>query len=122
VANRTPDCRTCGICCSATADAPDAFVDVTKDDLQVLGVKRVRRLVVIDMDPRSTTGISLQVKQNRQGKFVCAALRGSIGGEGRCGCSIYQHRPEVCREFKVGSTACLTMRREYEEKTGRKLP
>jgi len=42
----------------------------------------------------------------------CAALVGEIGG--RAQCSVYAHRPLVCREFQPGSEDCLMVRRSFK--------
>ncbi len=38
----------------------------------------------------------------------CVALRGVMGGAVRC--SIYDRRPEICRQFEPGSGGCLEAR------------
>lgn len=38
----------------------------------------------------------------------CAALEGTLGLQANC--SVYHHRPLVCREFQAGSEDCLMVR------------
>ena len=42
----------------------------------------------------------------------CSALDGDIGS--RALCSVYEHRPLVCREFQSGSEDCLMVRRTFD--------
>jgi hypothetical protein len=41
---------------------------------------------------------------------VCVALHGPVGGS--CGCTIYERRPNNCRQFEVGSSLCEAARTE----------
>lgn len=82
------DCRTCGACCKGLEvdlgfgdDIPEALV---KDD----------RLF----------GLLMRTRKGR-----CIAFRGTIGEKARC--SIYEDRPQVCRDFEPGCDTCLYARR-----------
>jgi len=87
-------CNTCGACCRGLeVDAGEFGDDVpahlTKED-RLLGL----------------------VMRTRKGQ--CIALRGTIGVSTRC--SIYEDRPQVCRDFSPGCELCLVSR----EKAGLK--
>jgi Fe-S-cluster containining protein len=120
-----PDCLTCGACCSPWQDQ-DVFCDVTEQDLKRLPIAFVERHIG-GLDPFSMmaralsaqyvpyAAIATKVATQRSGPFkgsqivVCAALRGSIFGQ--CSCSVYEHRPKVCREqVKPGDRTCLDIR------------
>lgn len=51
----------------------------------------------------------LKTKRNVQGKTVCAAYKGTVGGQGSC--LIYENRPLVCRAFEPGAKECLDARK-----------
>lgn len=82
------DCRSCGACCK------DFVVDVHSTDEEV-----PEHMVKDDR----LFGMVMRTR-NRQ----CIALKGKIGCSVRC--SIYEHRPTVCQEFRPGSEQCLHAR------------
>jgi Fe-S-cluster containining protein len=89
------DCRRCGVCCHSDAEA---YVWVTGPDWERLGPDAARLAHFIG---------NRAFMRMRAGH--CAALearRASDGGtEFRC--SIYERRPEICRELGRGSPECL---------------
>ena len=89
----TLDCLSCGACC-AYSDSWPVFIG--------------------DGDG---AGIADELIDFDHGKMLChgkrcAALVGEIGG--RAQCSVYAHRPLVCREFQPGSEDCLMVRRSFK--------
>jgi len=42
------------------------------------------------------------------GRPTCVAFKGTVGGP--CGCSVYDARPDVCRQFEVGERLCREAR------------
>lgn len=86
------DCQGCGACCR------HAF------DLVPLG----RRELAARRHPELVEADGARLKLRRAGPR-CAALAGPP--EGPYACVIYDDRPRTCRDFTLGSAACLEARR-----------
>ena len=84
------DCLACGTCCFSTLDT---YVRVTGDDHARLG-EAADRLVVF-----SGNRAYMRMEGGR-----CAAL--AVEGE-RFVCTVYEARPETCRDLARGSPECL---------------
>jgi Fe-S-cluster containining protein len=88
------DCRTCGACCSYSAEWPrfslegDAALALIPPDY-------------VD-DPRGR----MRGDGNR-----CSALVGEVGAQ--TACAVYAVRPEVCRACEPGDEACRMARRRF---------
>jgi len=112
------DCQRCGACCAAPfwtntiADFDDRG-DFRR--LKKLPIATQRRIVSVTVIPAQ---VSTRSKKDRHGNVVCAALRGAVNNDperpSQCSCSIYEHRPRVCRLFKPGCGLCLDARRDFE--------
>jgi Fe-S-cluster containining protein len=100
-AREIPDCRTCGACCYGD----EMWIHVMADDDERLGEAKVRHLTVLTQHGRGYFARSMKMVGGR-----CAAFRDTLG-DGHCGCSIYDVRPGICREFAAGSTDCHAARR-----------
>lgn len=91
-----PECLNCGACCFSKADD---YVAVTGDDWSRLGAAAERWAVF---------GNNRAFMRMEHGH--CAALRlesaVETGGVGRFVCSIYETRPQVCRDLARGSGEC----------------
>lgn len=125
------DCRSCGVCCITLRRDQEAFCDVEAADLVRLDKRWARKnvmsfshfdqlLAAIDGDP-NMPGMALKTKWERTkaGPFKnvsvnkCVALRGSVMH--RTSCSIYERRPNVCREaVKPGDQTCRWLRKEMK--------
>jgi len=86
------DCLACGACC-AYSDTWPAFIGAGDSD-----------------------GIPDELIDLEHGRMLChdlrcAALLGKIGSKAQC--SVYEHRPLVCREFQSGSEDCIMVRRSF---------
>ena len=104
------DCQSCGACCMAEGKDDDVYVDMTEADARRM-TQAFRQSAVVDR--RVETGdpwLSLRTKKDPQGNCVCIALGGTIGTQ--VACSIYERRPEGCREFQPGTECCHRARRE----------
>lgn len=91
-------CLTCGACC---ANFRVSFYWAEADPF--LG-----GAVPVELTERiSATRVAMQGTNGADPR--CVALEGNVG----CGvaCRIYDQRPSPCREFEVGSEACLRARR-----------
>jgi hypothetical protein len=44
------------------------------------------------------------------GRPTCVGFEGIVGGP--CGCSVYEDRPGVCRQFEVGEALCRQAREQ----------
>lgn len=71
-------CTQCGVCCDGMLFTQFEFEP--DEDVSVL----------------KATGLRvLQGAKNEQGCFPCTALKGTS-------CSVYEHRPRICRDFRCG--------------------
>ena len=102
--NTPTDCLGCGVCCFSTLDT---CVRVTGIDWERLGVETGRVAHFIG------NRAYMKIKDGR-----CAALeaRRMADGEAVFFCTVYQNRPQVCRDLARGSPAC---RGERATKAGR---
>jgi Fe-S-cluster containining protein len=100
------DCQTCGACCVAERDDP-TYPYVSPADVR-RSPPRFVRLHVINEHIATTPARQRVGPLRGTTACTCAALRGSVGH--RVSCSIYEHRPDVCRAFEPGSSACLAAR------------
>ncbi len=92
----TPDdCRRCGACCFSESPR---HARVTGDDHARLGDDAERFVVFLD-DNRAYMRLD-----DLRGQRACAAL--SLDAHGAFACSIYERRPQVCRDLERGSPAC----------------
>lgn len=127
----TPDCRTCGLCCVSPQDQ-EAFCDLDEEDEQRLGKSWVRRNVMrysfydsmMEMIQHGQAlppgAIKTRWKPVKAGPLkghqvcACVALRGSVMNQ--VSCSVYDRRPDTCREAVVpGGRTCKEIRRMYKE-------
>jgi Fe-S-cluster containining protein len=58
---------------------------------------------------RTEEVFQLGIRLTDAGRRICIAFEGEVGG--RCGCGIYEQRPDACRKFEAGSSLCLEARR-----------
>lgn len=95
-----PECTTCGVCCVFALIVPvshdesaniDPCVDILLDDIE-------EEIVIDRVLPRRSDG-------------RCIHLAGELGRS--IGCSIYEGRPQPCRDFDAGSDRCHEYRRMY---------
>lgn len=101
------DCRTCGACCAAP-DGETTFVAVDRVDLARLGPREAKRLVVLD--PTIPSGLAMAVTTpSGERRPRCACLEGALGA--RVTCTVYEVRPEACRDVQAGDAWCLESRR-----------
>lgn len=89
------DCMSCGACC-AWSDTWPEFGDDEEDPPE--------RMDAIPMDMVDCDHGRMKCDGDR-----CSALVGVIGVA--VSCSIYEHRPAVCRQFSPGSDGCRMVRR-----------
>jgi len=87
-------CRSCGACCSYSAEWPRFS---TEDDADL---DRIPRVLVDDEQVR------MRCNGNR-----CAALLGEVGVS--TSCAVYAVRPQVCRACLPGDEACQMARRRF---------
>jgi Fe-S-cluster containining protein len=87
-------CRSCGACCSYSADWPRFSLESEAQ------LDRIPAELVDDGQGR------MRCTGSR-----CAALRGVVGRS--TACAIYALRPDVCRACLPGDAACQTARRHF---------
>jgi Fe-S-cluster containining protein len=80
------------------------WIHVMAADDARLGDDNVRRLTVLTVHGQGYVARSMRMVGGR-----CVAYRDRLE-DGGCGCSIYQHRPEICEAFTAGSKDCLEAR------------
>lgn len=100
------DCMTCGACCAPKDQRKDTHPALEKEDVEQLPSVLRKSLVVNDGGQPY-----IKTKKGPDGKTVCAAFKGTVGG--RCKCGIYDKRPMVCRIFEKGSPECLDARANF---------
>ncbi|WP_152048225.1 YkgJ family cysteine cluster protein [Aureimonas psammosilenae] len=93
------DCQACGACCSFSADWPRFSTETEAE---------------IDNIPASM--ISKNLSGMRCNEARCCALTGVVGQN--TGCSIYRHRPAVCRTCVPGDAECILARSAFENLGG----
>ena len=126
------DCRSCGACCGApswndTIADYDFSVPADRRRAEALPASTRRRVLVTNsplvvlaemLAGDSVNTISTGSKEDKHGNVVCAALRGAINNDpkspSKCSCSIYEHRPRVCRLFPVGGYLCVAARNDSQ--------
>lgn len=127
-------CRSCGLCCVSPQDQ-DVYCDVDSEDIERLG-RRWSRLHVeltgcFDWLAHALSGdrlpfgaIRTETREVRTGPLrgyrvcACVALKGSVMH--RVGCTVYERRPQVCREaVHPGDRFCRQIRyRILEQASG----
>jgi Fe-S-cluster containining protein len=95
------DCQTCGACC----------VDFTGTHGYVrLAPREAPRFRRLGLPVVGESGESiLGTRADGEGRDVCAAFAGAVGGA--CSCSVYPSRPRVCQTFEAGGPQCREARR-----------
>jgi Fe-S-cluster containining protein len=89
------DCRSCGACCFSPAET---FVRVTGTDWTRLG--DVAETVAQFIGHRA-------FMRMREGHCTALALRTDAAGGRDFFCTIYDRRPQICRDLARGSPECL---------------
>ena len=87
-------CQACGACCAYSREWPRFSLE---DDA---AIERIPRELVDDEHGR------MRCNGDR-----CSALAGEIGV--RTACTVYEVRPDVCRDCLPGDDACLMARRQF---------
>jgi Fe-S-cluster containining protein len=83
------------------------YADLTVDDVGQLSRHVQGQLHQILFDDAPTI-YRTKAKQLPSGKYACRYLRGTPGQ--RCSCTIYDTRPEICQNFRVGGVTCQAAR------------
>lgn len=109
------DCRACGACCVACGNGDDVvrygYADMTSEDVARVSPRVRDKLLAIYIG--GETRHATKAKQLLSGKHACLHLRGTPGQ--RCSCSIYDTKPDVCSDFRVGSAMCRMARKALAE-------
>jgi len=92
------DCRRCGACCFSESPR---HARVTGDDHARLADDAEWLVTFLD-DNRAY--MRLAVLPGTRGAHACAAL--VVEASGAFACSVYERRPQVCRDLERGSSAC----------------
>ena len=97
-----PDCRTCGACCYGD----EMWIHVMANDDDRLERAGVLHLSVLTEHGRGYFARSMKMQGGR-----CVAYRDSLPDGQGVGCSIYEARPAICREFAAGTPDCHAARK-----------
>ena len=101
----TNDCLRCGVCCHSNLDT---YVRVSGDDWARLGVEAER--VAHFIGNRAYMRMKAGAAGGADGAGCCAALDVRETAEGAGGreffCTVYERRPQVCRDLARGSPEC----------------
>jgi hypothetical protein len=102
--NPPTDCLRCGVCCFSQLET---FVRVTGDDWTRLGD------VAEEMAHFIGHRAYMKMADNH-----CAALelRRTPGGEPEFFCTVYENRPQVCRDLARGSPQCAGERASKQDR------
>lgn len=92
--NAPADCRRCGVCCFSPAVA---YVRVTGDDWARLGERA--DAVAHFIGHRA-------FMRMRDGHCAALEIRPDAAGEADYFCTIYERRPQICRDLARGSPEC----------------
>jgi Fe-S-cluster containining protein len=96
-----PECVTCGACCAFALIVP----------ISVEESERLDQYLEITLDgAEPPIAIDRMLPRNDENGH-CINLAGNIGEN--IGCTIYEKRPHVCRDFDPGSDRCHEYRRMY---------
>ena len=102
------DCQSCGACCVSPYTG-DAYVALDESEADRLALAQLPVILQRQGGDPPEFVPKLGTKLSDDGTNVCAAFRGMAGST--CSCGIYQVRPNACRQFAVGGSACLEARR-----------
>ena len=100
----TPDCRRCGVCCFS--DSP-TYVRVTGEDWSRLGTAAERLAHFVG---------HRAFMRMHEGHCAALEVRRTPTGQPDYFCSIYDQRPQLCRQLERGSPECAA---EIERKGAR---
>jgi Fe-S-cluster containining protein len=109
-ADRVFDCVKCGACCACgwCVDLTGGETKRFLADPELRGMVRLNQGIGRwESGEDDEPGFVKEINAKGFGS-QCAALRGKVGRHAPC--SIYEKRPKVCRDFKLGSNRCLEAR------------
>lgn len=106
------DCRSCGACC--ISENGKHHIEISERDV-LRFAPRTRKMHVLTT-PVSETEQRYHLRvlpppatpQMFVDSITCSLLEGAIGDG--CKCSVYNQRPQACRDLEPGSKACLKAR------------
>jgi uncharacterized protein len=95
LSNSIPDCLRCGVCCHSNLDT---YVRLTGDDWARLGVEAGRVAHFI--------GNRAYMRMSERGHCAALDVLTAADGTRQFFCTIYDKRPQVCRDLGRGSPEC----------------
>jgi Fe-S-cluster containining protein len=99
------NCQSCGACCVQLGPYDgNSYVYLDKEEA---GQMRALGLPIVEAAMGGGC-LAAVPKEGAGGRPACVAFAGGLGGP--CGCSVYEDRPSVCREFEVGGQLCQEAR------------
>ena len=96
------DCQNCGACCVSDFDAPD-YVHVSNEEAEPFWERDLGKLLYEERT-YGAPAMSMRTREDECGNCRCIALSGTVGKD--VSCSVYDIRPNVCRNFEPGTDVC----------------
>ena len=93
------DCQHCGACCRG--------LDVLLDEADTARFLLGPQLLALTHLHQVRPGWKLRFMRRSADTDTCVALEGPLTN---CRCTIYEQRPDLCRQFEAGSPDCLAAR------------
>ncbi|HSI10156.1 MAG: YkgJ family cysteine cluster protein [Rariglobus sp.] len=91
----TTDCLRCGVCCHSKLDT---YVRLSGDDWERLGAETGRVAHFI--------GNRAYMRMSEHGHCAALEVRATMDGEREFFCTVYEKRPQICRDLARGSPEC----------------
>jgi hypothetical protein len=98
-------CTNCGACCGPY-EQQAGWPNITRADVARLTDYEFEHYVTTE----NTYFPAIETKMTKAHVVVCRFLKGEVGK--KVSCSIYDRRPDACRDFKAGIKTCREFRRE----------
>lgn len=98
-------CTNCGLCCMHMRTPP--FIGPTDPEFKALPPELKKELNEWLSTGQQSPRFSY-LERNHSDNVPCAWLNVASGQ-----CLHYEHRPQICRDYEVGSQSCRTVRKEY---------
>lgn len=100
------NCLECGACCAIDSTIPSwAHKPIENSDpnLNYLKINQYVNTYILGY-------FQMKISKNCD---RCIALEGDLGK--RVSCKVYEHRPNICKNFEIGSKLCLDARSKFLE-------
>ncbi|MBC8041760.1 MAG: YkgJ family cysteine cluster protein [Opitutaceae bacterium] len=107
LSNPITDCLRCGVCCHSKLDT---YVRLTGDDWERLGAEADHVAHFI--------GNRAYMRMSERGHCAALDVRVTADGAREFFCTVYEKRPQICRDLARGSPECEGERLAKGERVG----